>query len=174
MARYKFTLRDLEPFRVFLEDPGAARVLAAAVPIKQLAGRGTPAVEREIPLAVEVLTREKPDGVPAHELLQAAREVSPEVVSLVVRGGKASVAFSPDVKPEARAQVLALLNDPAALGRKLKVVRGQGSRRPAGAAEPRADLDILFDEEVPDAEWLRAFRRHACAHLLHKPREKKA
>jgi hypothetical protein len=157
MGRYKFTPKDLEPLRPFLDLPLARDVVDAAVPVKRLARAD---VREELTLPVEVLSREHTEGVPLDAILAEVQKTTPTATGIVARGDKIVITHSRAPKPQERAQLEKLLTDPSAL-RTLKepIVRVSAAKRKDVKA-------ILLDESTPDAEWLQAFRRYAVDTLL--------
>ena len=84
MARYKFTRKDLEPLRAFLDLPLARDVIDSAVPVKRLARAE---LREEVTLPVEVLSREHADGVPLDAILRGVHKTTPPAPGIVARGG---------------------------------------------------------------------------------------
>jgi hypothetical protein len=91
MARYKFTRKDLEPLRAFLELPLARDVIDAAVPVKRLARAE---LREELTLPVDVLSREHADGVPLDAILREVQKTTPGATGIVARGGKVIITHS--------------------------------------------------------------------------------
>jgi hypothetical protein len=158
MSRYKFTARDLEPLRSFLQGPLVARVLAAAVPIKHFE---PPTRQLEVvELPVEVRSRDQPDGVPLQDILAAAKAASPTVQGLVVRGDAVVVIHGGAPAPQARKRLRDLLGD------RQKLIELRGPVPPV-AADDGGDLRrVLLDDATPDDEWMRTFRRYAVQRLI--------
>jgi hypothetical protein len=167
MARYRFTRRDLEPLREFLELPLAKEVFAAATPIKHFEP-ATREVDETIELPVAVQSREQPDGVPLHEILAAVKRRSPTVTGLAVRGDRLMITHSQPPAAKERRELASLLGD----RQELLSLRPAGQRdreaRPT-RGEPGGLEALLRDDAVSDAEWLKAFRRWAVARLLPPP-----
>jgi hypothetical protein len=160
MARYVFKKQDLEPLRAWLDNPVARRVLKSTAPIKRIRSRQPP-VEEAIELPVKVQSREQPDGVPLHEVLQAVQTEMPTVVGISVRGDKVLVRHGTAPKEKDRDKLRKFVQDPKKLMALLKPTRT------ATLAARGEDLEkLLLDDETPDAEWLRAFRRYAVANLI--------
>jgi hypothetical protein len=155
MARYKFTRKDLEPLRSFLDLPLAREVVDAAVPVKRLARAE---LGEEITLPVEVLSREHADGVPLDAILHEVQKATPTATGIVARGDKVFITHSKAPKPQERTKLQELLTDSAKLG----TLKG-----PVVRATKQKDIKaILLDESTPDVEWLQAFRRYAVDTLL--------
>jgi hypothetical protein len=174
MGRYIFKKKDLEPLRKWLGSPLARVAIRYTLPVKRIK-REQPPIRETIPLPVPVQSHDQPDGVPLHELLRAIQAELPTVTSIAVRGDKAILKHSAPPPEPQREKVRKLLSDP----KKLQALRQpstqpspQPSTRPALLAALRpADLEkLLLDEETPDAEWLKAFRRYAVANLI-KPKK---
>jgi hypothetical protein len=159
MSRYKFTARDLEPLRTFLQGPMVARVLAASVPIKHFEPPARQVEVVELPVAVR--SRDQPDGVPLQDILAAAKAASPTVQGLAVRGGTMVVIHGSAPAPQARKKLRDLLGD----RQKLTELRAPPTpvAAPAGADDLRR---VLLDDATPDDEWMRAFRRYAVQRLI--------
>jgi hypothetical protein len=156
MARYKFTRKDLEPLRAFLDLPLARDVIDAAVPVKRLARAE---LREEVTLPVEVLSREHADGVPLDAILREVQKTTPTAIGIVARGGKVIITHSKAPKPQERAKLQQLLTDAT----KLQTLKEPVVRRTAKQKDVKA---ILLDESTPDAKWLQAFRRYAVDTLL--------
>ncbi len=155
MGRYKFTRKDLEPLRAFLDLPLARDVVDAAVPVKRLVRAE---LREEVTLPVEVLSREHADGVPLDAILQEVQKTTPTATGIVARGDKVVITHSKAPKPQERTKLQELLKDASRL-RTLK--------EPVVRAPKKKDVKaILLDESTPDAEWLQAFRRYAVDTLL--------
>ena len=157
MGRYKFTPKDLEPLRTFLDLPLARDVVDAAVPVKRLAR--TELLE-EVTLPVEVLSREHTEGVPLDAILLEVQKTTPTATGIVARGDKIIITHSRAPKPQERAKLEMLLNDAPTL----RTLKGPVVR--AVATKQKDVKAILLDESTPDAEWLQAFRRYALDTLL--------
>lgn len=156
MGRYKFTRKDLEPLRPFLDLPLARDVVDAAVPVKHLVRAE---LHEEVTLPVAVLSREHADGVPLDAILREVQKTTPTATGIVARGDKVIITHSKEPKPQERTKLQQLLTD----GAKLRTLREPVIR---GAAKQKDVKAILLDETTPDAAWLQAFRRYAVDTLL--------
>ena len=157
MGRYKFTRKDLEPLRAFLDLPLARDVVDAAVPVKRLVRAE---LREEVTLPVEVLSREHADGVPLEAILREVQKTTPTATGIVARGGKVIITHSKEPKPQERTKLQQLLTD----GAKLKTLKEETVVRKA--AKQKDVKAVLLDESTPDAEWLQAFRQYAVDTLL--------
>jgi hypothetical protein len=152
MPRYVFTERDLAPLRALLELPLAHEALAATVPIKRFdAGAAGGTVE----LPVDVQSSDNPDGVPLPEILARLKRDVPSVSGIAVRGGVAKVTYTKEPTKRDSGAVGKLLGDRSEL---LKL-------RPRPLPESGLKA-VLESDEVPDAEWLGAFRRWAVDNVI--------
>jgi hypothetical protein len=161
MPRYIFKKQDLEPLRPWLDTPVARRVLRSTAPVKNLRSGQVP-IEETVELPVTVQSRDQPDGVPLHEVLQAIQVEMPSVVGLSVRDGKVLVRHGAAPREKDQEKLRTFIRDPKKLTAVLK------RAKPNALAAPRPeDLEkLLLSDETPDAEWLSAFRRYAVANLI--------
>jgi hypothetical protein len=159
MSRYRYTPQDVKSLLPFLQGPMAARLLAAAVPIKHFEPPSRQVETVELPVAVR--SRDQPDGVPLQDILAAAKAASPTVRGLAVRGGTVVVIHDRAPAPQARKKLRDLLGD------RQKLTELRGPPTPEAAAGEGDDLRrVLLDDATPDREWLRTFRRYAVQRLI--------
>ena len=164
MARYVFTERDLAPLRRILDTTVGRQFLAAAIPIKRASRRAGRVEEVQPGPPVEIMTREKPDGVPLHEILRVAREKVPGVEAMALTGGQISITYAEGTSPADREKIDKLLADRATL-EALRPATAPVQPRPV-----RPEIDrVVRNPATPDAEWLRAFRTYATERLLEPP-----
>ena len=164
MARHEFTAADLAPLRPLLASPLAQMYLTAAVPIKSFAPPGQHVEEVDLP--VDVRGRDTPDGVPLEEILAAAREVTPTLEGLVLRGDRLLAVHRSRPEPRDQERFHELMADQ---GRLLTLRRSRSRSAPTDGGPADVGDDVrraLLDEETPDAEWLRGFRQWAVRHLI--------
>lgn len=100
------------------------------------------------------------DAVPLHAALAAARSVLSTVDGLAVSGEQLTITHRQPPTDADRQRLHDLLADPARL---------RAAAAPAVAAALPEGTDLLArlrDDTIPDAEWLRQFRRWATTGLL--------
>ncbi|MCY1019281.1 hypothetical protein [Pyxidicoccus sp. MSG2] len=160
MGRYVFKAKDLAPLRAWIDTPIARQVLESAVPVKRF---DTQKVFREEPieLPVSIQSRDTPDGVPLHDILKAVQAEDPTISGITVRGDRLVLKHATKPLAGQRDKVRELLKD----SRKLNALRPQQPPKPQ-ALKGESLEKLLLDDETPDAEWLRAFRRYAVANLI--------
>jgi hypothetical protein len=156
MPRYVFTENDLGALGALLRAPLVRDALAAAVPVKRFAD---PEVHRlqAIELPVPVATRDTPDGVPLHAILEAVKKEAPSATGLMVRGGKVIATLEGKPSDAAQKRVNALLGDRQRLE----------ELRPSPDTPETRELERkLRDRGTSDVEWNKAFREFAVQRLL--------
>jgi hypothetical protein len=156
MPRYVFTEHDLGALGALLRTPLVRDALAAAVPVKRFAD---PEIHRlqAIELPVAVATRDTPDGVPLHAILEAVKKEAPSVTGLMVRGGKVVATFEGKPSGPVQKRVDALLRDRQRLD----------DLRPSPDTPQTRELERkLRDKGTSDVEWNRAFREFAVQRLI--------
>ncbi len=152
MGRLKFAESNLAVLQPLLEHPLAKETLAKAIPVKRL-GRDATVHRDDVPApsTFKLATRDSPDGVPLHALLDYGRGRVPTVNSLSFVNGRLSVGYSKPPDGATRAAVDTALKDRPALG--------TIAARFAAPTDLATMRQRLLDSSLSDAEWLRAFRQ---------------
>ena len=151
MPRYIFKMQDLAPLQQLLGRPDTQRILQRAIPVKRFETAPKAVEAVTYPMPVKLRTRDNPNGLPLGDLNKLLVARVPGVRSVILRDNALVVSWDKPPTDALRAQLETTLTD-------RKTLQSMVDARSAPPTDEDA-LKQLQDESLPDAEWLKAFRR---------------